>query len=79
MESLEWLKNIINDIPNIVNAIGTIGRVPALAILIISMIVPMFKSIYSTNIEKVFMKPIERETNTAIGIMVLFVGCVLKI
>lgn len=78
MEILELLEKIINDIPDIVNAIGIIGLVPALAVLVVSMIVPVFKSIYSTNIEKVFMKPIEREINAAIGLLVLFVGCVLK-
>ena len=60
MEILELLEKIINDIPDIVNAIGIIGLVPALAVLVVSMIVPVFKSIYSTNIEKVFMKPIEK-------------------
>lgn len=78
MEILELLEKIINDIPNIVNAIGIIGFIPTLAVLVVLMIVPVFKSIYSTNIEKVFMKPIEREINTAIGLLVLFVGCVLK-
>lgn len=54
MEILELLEKIINDIPDIVNAIGIIGLVPALAVLVVSMIVPVFKSIYSTNIEKSF-------------------------
>lgn len=70
---LEVVKNFTS--PDSVEKIGTI---PSLAILTILMIVPIFKSIYTTSIEKVFMTPKKMRVNITYSLITLFVACVLE-